>query len=924
MFAGELGFELIKVFESFPSIGTLEINDQFAEEAFTVYDHPKVLIFKKSTGYDSDKVLKILSSVDLSRSLQLTPAKVPKYPANLELPKEKLISDQSSGTWSDLFVRDSLINSNPIVAVLLWYFSITIFGWFLFPIVRLMLPGLVDKGYSFSKLIGMLLLALIVWWAGEYNVPITRGFIFVVVAVLLGLGILFGIMQKKEIIEDFKKLKRQFLIIEIIGFLLFCLFLFIRIGNPDLWHPAKGGEKPMDFSYLNAVIKSTTFPPYDPWYSGGYINYYYYGFVIVGLWVKLLGIIPSIAYNLILPMLFSIMGIGVYGVGWNLIKTNSKMNNCAESELYSFRKIIKSSAFLTGISSMIFVLIIGNLGTIRMIWHGFQKLGSPSGSIDIANIFERITWTFNGIIEFVRGGAMPFYPGDWYWVPSRALPQSPITEFPFFTFIYADLHAHLLALPITILAIGWALSTLSSRWKFDGFVSAKVQKGLTIFLGALVIGALRPTNTWDFPPYLLFGVVVIIYTIWRYGDLEDSDHANSDRVSKYWEIFFTTAGLILLSLLLYKPFSDWYAQAYTAIDIWKSDKSPFWSYFTHWGFFLVVILIWFTAETIQWMATTPLSSLRKLMKYRTVFLTFFFLILFFIVFLTLLKIKIAWIVVLMLTWVLLLILRKNQSDSERFVLFLIGTGILLTLFVELFVLRGDIGRMNTVFKFYLQAWVMLAIGAAFAVVWLFNHIKGHIETPIVRFCIFGVVLLFSCTALYPLFATLEKIDDRIDHKVPLTLDGMEYMKYSTYFDENTNMDLSEDYKAIQWMQDNVQGSPVIVEGNTVEYRWGNRFSIYTGLPAVIGWNWHQRQQRAALPAEWVTNRVNEVSKFYLSSNRNQVESFLLKYNVKFIILGQLEKALYPGKGLEKFEKLKDILWKEVYREGNTIIYEVLK
>ncbi|PKN85658.1 MAG: hypothetical protein CVU46_10355 [Chloroflexi bacterium HGW-Chloroflexi-8] len=924
IFKGELGFELIKVFESYPTIGSLVVNDQFAEEAFTVYDHPKVLIFKKSAGYDSDEVLKILSSVDLSRTMQLTPAKVPKYPANLELPKVKLDSDQSSGTWSDLFDRDSLANSNPVIAVMLWYFSITLFGWFLFPIVRLMMPGLVDKGYSFSKLIGMLLLALIVWWAGTYNVPITRSFILIIVVVLMGLGILFGIIQKKEIIEDLIKLKRQFLLIEIIGLLLFFIFLVIRIGNPDLWHPAKGGEKPMDFSYLNAVIKSTTFPPYDPWYSGGYINYYYYGFVIVGLWVKLLGIIPSVAYNLILPLLFSIMGVGIYGVGWNLIKTNTKMNNCTESEFSSFRTIFKSNAFLTGISSMLFVLIIGNLGTIRMIWHGFQKLGSPSGSIDVANIFERFVWTWNGIIEFVRGGAMPFYPGDWYWVPSRALPQSPITEFPFFTFIYADLHAHLLALPITILAIGWALSIISSRWKFSGFVSARVQKVLTILLGALAIGALRPTNTWDFPTYLIFGVVVIIYTIWKHRDLEDPVEENSGRVSKYWEIFFTAAGLILLSFILYKPFSDWYAQAYTAIDIWKSDKSPFWSYFTHWGFFLIVILSWFIAETIQWMATTPLSSLRKLMKYRTVFLTFIFVILFFIIFLTLLKIKIGWIVVVMLAWSLLLILRKNQSDSERFVLFLIGTGILLTLFVELFVLRGDIGRMNTVFKFYLQAWVMLAIGAAFAVIWLFNHIRAYTQTSLVRFWIFGVVLFFSCTALYPLFATLEKIDDRIDPKVPITLDGMEYMKYSTYFDENTNMDLSEDYKAIQWMQDNVQGSPVIVEGNTVEYRWGSRFSIYTGLPSVIGWNWHQRQQRAALPAEWVTDRVNEVSKFYLSSSKKETESFLQEYNVKYIILGQLEKALYPGEGLDKFEKLKDILWKEVYSAGNTVVFEVLK
>ena len=99
------------------------------------------------------------------------------------------------------------------------------------------------------------------------------------------------------------------------------------------------------------------------------------------------------------------------------------------------------------------------------------------------------------------------------------------------------------------------------------------------------------------------------------------------------------------------------------------------------------------------------------------------------------------------------------------------------------------------------------------------------------------------------------------------LDGMAYMAYSTYSESETQMDLSQDYRAIQWMQRNVQGSPVIVEANTPEYRWGTRFTIYTGLPGVVGWNWHQRQQRAVTPDTWVFDRVDAIGAFYNADNR---------------------------------------------------------
>jgi len=169
----------------------------------------------------------------------------------------------------------------------------------------------------------------------------------------------------------------------------------------------------------------------------------------------------------------------------------------------------------------------------------------------------------------------------------------------------------------------------------------------------------------------------------------------------------------------------------------------------------------------------------------------------------------------------------------------------------------------------------------------------------------------------------------MESSAPKGLDGMQYMAYTRMYDgppggNGAEMDLSEDYRAIRWMQHNVQGSPVIVEAHTQEYRhWGNRFTIYTGLPGIIGWQNHQRQQRALTPGEWITDRINQVAYFYQTSDREDAVEFLQRYDVEYVIVGQLEQIYYPGEGLEKFASLEGDLWEKVYENGSTTIYQVI-
>jgi uncharacterized membrane protein len=276
----------------------------------------------------------------------------------------------------------------------------------------------------------------------------------------------------------------------------------------------------------------------------------------------------------------------------------------------------------------------------------------------------------------------------------------------------------------------------------------------------------------------------------------------------------------------------------------------------------------------------------------------------------------------LMAWTALLLLRPGMPAGRRALLFIIGTGLALTLLVEVIVLVGDINRMNTVFKFYLQAWVLLGLSAAVALAWTFNEVEKTFAPGWRTAWHVSAAILIGAAMLFPLLAGVDKIKDRMSVIAPHTLDGMTYMATSTYNETDTQMDLSEDYRAIQWMQQNVEGSPVIVEGHVGEYRWGNRYTIYTGLPSVVGWNWHQRQQRAVTPETWVTSRVAAVGDFYTNPDLQLAQEFLKRYAVSYIVVGQMERAIYPPDGLAKFVQENGHLWDEVYRDGQTAIYKV--
>jgi uncharacterized membrane protein len=261
---------------------------------------------------------------------------------------------------------------------------------------------------------------------------------------------------------------------------------------------------------------------------------------------------------------------------------------------------------------------------------------------------------------------------------------------------------------------------------------------------------------------------------------------------------------------------------------------------------------------------------------------------------------------------------RRSSRALQAALF--GVALFATLIPEFVSLQGDIGRMNTVFKFYLQAWVLLSVAAAVGLGWLARRSARDPFLRQVRPAWVALAAVFVlAAAAYPLLASKGKVGLRFSD-MPLSMDGMQYMDFAQYQDEGKDLNLPADAKAIRWMQDTIAGTPVVLEGRSPVYRWGSRFSIYTGLPTVLGWDVHQGQQRAGYTG-MIQERATDVERAYSSVNPQETVAILNKYQVRYVVVGGLERAYYPEIGLNKFNSMPDL--RLAYDADGVQIYEVL-
>jgi YYY domain-containing protein len=934
LFAGGLGYRLERAFASYPSLlgisfahdpftraqvakpatlpgvsVSLTLDLGYADGNVTNYDHPLVLLFRNEEHLKPSALLRRMAGEQpdvpqtdnedaLTSAALLALFTTIGGSAEIEgllLSEEAWATQRAGGTWTELFAEQGIAHRMPW---LVWLLLVEAIALAALPLSVAVFRWLPDRGVVLARPLGLLLVAWLTWSGASLGWwSFSRQ--SVLGAVLL-LALVSGVLlysQRTHMASMAKRRWRYLLGVEALFLVAFFVFLAIRAANPDLWHPWRGGEKPMDLAYLTAVVKSTIMPPYDPWYAGGYLNYYYFGQFIMATLIKATGIVPAVAYNLAIPLVFALTVTGAFTLGHNLTESLRQRR---------YPHLSRGSTLGAGLAVAAMVAVLGNLnGAGQLLIGGWRWLG--------------------------EGG----FPAFDFWQSSRLMPgQISITEFPFWGFLFADLHSHIIAIPFTLLVLGLALNLVLSAG--DGL--SWPTRAPTAVLLALAVGALAAINTWDIPAYALIALAsgaVVVAT--RDGPLQAGHLVR-------WLAW--TALLWGAAYALFLPFHASYDAPFGGVKA-SPERTAFWQYAAIHGVMFFLVGSWLVVEVYRRLGGGPLvspgpgaataqaigSSIQRFVSRRTLAASVA------VVLATTLALA-GWETVgvllvflgLATTLAVWWIAHRHHAETPiyLFLLTLVGVAFGIGLGVDVVSLENDIDRMNTVFKLYLNAWVLMAVVAGVSLwhLWASEALQwrgpGHL---LVRGWVVVLIMLVVSSAIFPVLGTRARLADRFQ-VLPLTLDGTAYQQVAIYTDPgpssisseaDARFPLAADATALKYMRRHINGSPVVLEAVTNQYRWTPRVAKYAGLPVVMGWEWHQSQQRGPD----VRQRIRDVNVMYSTVDRRQLERLLERYQVEYIYVGPVERLYYSGAGLRKFDDMVGSRLEVFFQSDPVTVYHVL-
>lgn len=896
LFAGELGYTPVAEFAAAPRLFGVVIRDDHADESFTVYDHPRTVIFQNTARLNAG-LLRTRLGRYLPRSAAREPS-VASRPAGHARYLPQPPAPDASLTLARLvdalpvvadFRWNRPASEQPLLAIVLWWLVITTLGWAAWPLLFPLLRGLPDRGYGLARPAGWLLVGWIHWLAVSLGLWQNRlGPIVAVCAALIAAGIVAWRVQRASLGGFWPARRRVLLTTEAVFTAAYLAFVGIRLLNPDLWQPWNGGEKFMESAFLNAILRSAHFPPYDPYFAGGVLNYYYYGLYLVSLPIKLTGIAPEVAFNLAIPVLFALTAAGLFSAGSALAGRGGW-------------------SWAGGALAVLLALLMGNLDALGQLV---------------------------GRVQALLAGAVP--PGFDYWASSRVIPQT-INEFPFWTFLFADLHPHLIAMPFGLLVVGlaanWVLMAgAGHQASEDGpgpLGEAAAERELptlpaavaSYLLLSLSLGALGAINTWDLPTYGLLVASALLVAGRRSG-----------RGRAFLGAAAAAAAVAALAVAAYWPF---YAHYQSQVGRgegflparylgWVRDATPLSAWLTVWGILLALSLgglirAWIDIKRMERRPAgdageadadrpRPVGRLIWALALIAVLLT-----------LLALDRPTAALMALPLGLAAPLAFRRRISAAESFAALLLAAGAAVVAGIELVYLRdflegGDWYRMNTLFKFSVPAWLFLGLGCAIHLArpWGDGRFGRSFGGLAWRLAATGLAL---AGLLFLPLGIPARVQDRFPERRPPpgTLNGMDYMTVGVLYwpDADHPLDLAYDYLAIRWLLDHVTGTPVIAEapagsylvaGESVVadyYRAGGlRVASFTGFPTLVGQ--HQYEQR---PAEQVGPRTRLAQELFQTTDIGRARELLAELRVAAVYIGPLERLLFSAEALRKFDVL---------------------
>ena len=819
LFDGRLGFERAAEFSSYPSLGPIRFPDDRAEEQFTVYDHPRVLLFRKTPEFSADRARKILLA-----AMPQTPPTIwdwEKMPRSARPVGTSLLPARRADVEKETRAALPALGLGSFGAGILWYAALLAVGLVGLPLAYALFPRLEDRGAGVARLLALLLATFLHVFAVHGGFvengrgAAIAGFLLVAVAAA------FLASRYRPGLVDFLRSRWRLIVAGEVAFAAgFLLFLGIRALNPEIYW----GEKPMDFSILNILVRTRTLPASDPWFAGVPLGYYAFGQQIVAFLTLLTGLSTAFTFNLA----FGLLGGTILQTSFTLLRN----------------------------------------------WTGSWKGGLAGAGVTV------LLGNLSGLKEWL----VNHRPLDWhyFWATSRVI-KDTINEYPFWSLVFADLHAHVIAIPLFLLVATAALHFVRVHSGEPGTPVRRLAAGVT--LGFCAAGQAL-TNAWDVP--LLAAVLGVSFV---------AAATAAGRISRVsvGRALVSTAAAVATALLVAVPL---WIQGGGRPGFGKNygvDGASGVDVLTVFGLFFLLAFAWLLQRTSERLAARGTDRLTRVVV-----------VLALAILLALLGYVSA--DLLCVAGVLLALaaaVDPESSGEDRLALGLLAVGFLLVLFPQRFFVAD---RMNTFFKLYIEAWLVFAVATTALVFRSAARPASFARWPWVARGLAAVV------AVAALFTSVTAAQGAVrNHFAPYSgpsLDGLRYLGELR----------PGEAKAVAWLRRSVRGTPVVLEAQGASYQDFSRISMLTGLPTVLGWE-HHVKQRGNSESE-IALRREAVQTIYTAKEAHRVEPLLRGYHVGYVYVGPLERQTYPGEGLKKFDRDKN-LFELAYENADVRIYRVV-